>query len=165
MKDEKKELPLQIFVNEAAIKNDRRNLENLVDIIGDFSKELEADEVLLDDQLLDEFVQNGTVAITNRLTENADSGKAMSMLMDQLHAGARRTANKYETFWRKIESAIHKARRPHTDIVMLNGQPSVRGNILEEIKKQHTVVIDNEQDLELYEKLSGLVDDFNNHRE
>jgi hypothetical protein len=44
---------------------------------------------------------------------------------------------------------------------MLNGRPSVRGNILDEITKQHTIVIDNEKDLELYQKLTGFASQFN----
>jgi len=158
---EKKELPLVIFKNEPAIKDEKKNLENLVEVIGEFSAELEKDSIALDDELLDQFVQNGTTAITNRLVENADSSKSMNMLMDQLHAGARRTASRYEIFWRKLDSAIHKARRPHTAIVMLNGQPSVRGNILDEITEKHTIAIDDEKDLELYEKLTGFATQFN----
>ena len=165
MKDQKKELPFTVYVNEPAIKNDRKKLENLVEVIGEFSSELERDEVLLDDKLLDQFVQNGPVAIADRIVKNSETGMAMSLLREQMFAGARRTANKYEIFYRKVEKAIHEAGVSHNQIAMLNGRPSLRGNLLEEIKQRHTIIINNEQDLEFYEKLSNVVGQFNELRD
>lgn len=158
----KSELPLQVFVNKAAVGKKTDALENLVEVIGEFANELETDGVTLDDDLLNQFVQDGTPAIVRRLVETAE-GPGSFMLVNELSAGARRTANseKYEKLYRKIQQRILKAGRPHTDVVILNGRPSVRGNILEEIQKRHTVTLDSENDVEFYEKLTDFVKKFN----
>jgi hypothetical protein len=164
MKDEKQKLPAQIYVDKAAIKEDQLKVERLVEAVADISNDLEREEIVLDDKLLDQFVQNGTVAIYNRLLEFSGESKAVSLMAGNLTAAANRIAASFEPHFRRLERAFLESGYNQEIVKLINGKPSLKEDFQDQIRKKNTYTIETEEDLELYNRLSDFVENFNSLR-
>lgn len=162
---EKKKLPMQIYVDKAAIKKDQESLENLIEVVAELATDLEREEILLDDELLDGITQEGTHAIYKKALEFGGESKAVSMMAGNLTAAANRIAGSFEKHVRRLNSAIKGSGHNQTHIRMLNGKPSLKETVLSDVREKHTYSIHDEKTLEIYEKLSEFVKGYNDLRE
>lgn len=163
MKKEKFE-PVELYVDHQAIKSENEHLEKFLDAINTFSKKLKEHGIDLDQELFEEFTNEGHPAIYRKLVEKATKdvgGTIAKHILPQIQSSSSRIAAQYQENFRVITGLIIGQRNGLQNVAIVGGSAIPRGGVLDEIKKSHTVVIRDPKDLEFYQKVTALAEQVN----
>lgn len=155
--------PKEIFVDEIAITNEKKAFEGLINAVNSFAEHLEDEGLTLDDELLDMFIQGGHhPAITNRIMAKYEKKGIESYLRGQIYEGAVKTAARFYSHFKQIETRMLDSGKSQYHIAILNGKATPRGDVLEKIREDNTVRLKSPEDAELFEKLTAFVEHYGN---
>ena len=153
--------PKTLFVDQKAIDQEKQALENYLDAVNNFAKQLEEEqEIQLDENLLQEFSEIGHPAISRRIMTDLELGKKMKLIYSNFHDGAIREAKKFTHHFQIIHREMLKSGFGIHSIAILNGRAIPRGGVLEEIATRNTVVLKDPQQEEVYNRVKAFAASF-----
>ncbi len=153
--------PVQLFVDEPALEKEKANIKKYLKFLNDFSEKLEKEGILLDDELLQKFSENGVQVITDKIMSTVNKEGNFRFLSDQLLHGASIIASQFNQTFKNLHDLQGETHLDLNIITVLNGVATMRGGVLEDVIKRNTVFIKTPEKLELHEKLTKFAEHYN----